>query len=346
MQSVRKINASTYMLKVDIPIASLKYVNSYAIQSKDNTLLIDTGWNNDSSLNSFLRNISFLNLDINKIKHIIITHFHIDHLGLSLKIRELANASLYIHERDREYIINILKDVEKSIENFRETLIKVGAPAYIYQNLENFSWIRWIKFFERFIDVSESVKDNETIKHDEHELELIWTPGHTPGHICIYDRNDRVLFSGDHILPSISSNISAFDFKINPLEEYIGSLNKISNLEVSTVLPAHEYEYHNLKGRIMELKMHHHNRLKEIIEAIKKGRNSPYEIASQISWKLGGKKWNDVDPFQKYMALGETISHLIFLKSKGIIKEEENFNSIKYFINKEIKEEDIKNLII
>lgn len=333
------------MLKVDIPIPSLKYVNVYSIKNEDKILLIDTGWNDERSFNSLISNFNSINLKLNQVKGIIITHFHMDHLGLSLILEERSRAPVYIHEKDRDYIRNILKDVDTSIASFKDALKKVGAPSDILNNLERFSWIRWIKFFEKFYEIVIGIKDNEIIKFGNFELELLWTPGHTPGHICVYDKSSRILFSGDHILPTISSNISTFDFKINPLQQYIDSLGKVSSLEVDNILPAHENNFLDLKNRIKELKIHHYKRLLEIIDAIKRGKSTPYEISSHISWKLGGKRWNDADAFQRYMALGETISHLIFLKSKGIIKEEENTDSIKYYINNDIKEKDIENIV-
>lgn len=342
MQNIKKIDDTTFMLKVRIPIPALKFVNCYVIKKEENVLLIDTGWDSEESYASLLNNLNELNVKIRNIKGIIITHLHIDHLGLVTRINKNNEIPVFIHEEDWKYIRDTLKESDKKVNELRELLRKAGAPSELYNNIENLlPWIKRIKLFQSFIETARPVKDMENIIFNDHELEIIWTPGHTLGHICVYDKSSKNLFTGDHVLPKITPNISTYDFSRNLLKYYIKSLNKINKFEASTILPAHEYEFKSLKNRIFELKLHHLERIKEIIEIIKNGFNTPYEIALKIKWNLGGKNLEQTDTFQKYMALGETFSHLIFLKTYSILKEEEDSSSLKYYLNENLDYENI-----
>ena len=94
-------------------------------------------------------------------------------------------------------------------------------------------------------------------------LRAVWTPGHTPGHLCFHDETHDLLLTGDHILPRITPNVSSYDLTSNPLEEYLGSLAKLRGIQPREVLPAHEYRFSDLDSRLDFLAEHHAERLAE-----------------------------------------------------------------------------------
>ena len=94
------------------------------------------------------------------------------------------------------------------------------------------------------------------------EFEVWWTPGHSPGHICFLERGKKFILTGDHVLPTITPNISLHPQQQgNPLGDYIASLKRLEDLDVDTVLPAHEYSFTDLRGRLREIEQHHDERL-------------------------------------------------------------------------------------
>lgn len=339
--SVEKIRDNLYLLRVEIPIPSLKFVNVYAFKSSNGGVIIDTGWDSRSSLESFLESLSKVGMSPKDLRKIIITHFHMDHLGLSRRVRNLTNAEIILHEKDREVIKRMISNSDKLKEEVREVMRLIGLPRELYENVEMLPWIRMLKSYEEVYNYVIGVKDEEEIYNGEYQLRLIWTPGHTPGHLCVYEPNLKFLFSGDHILPRISSNVSQFDEESDALGNFLKSLVKIKSIEVEKGFPAHQFEFDNIKGRVNELIEHHYKRLNEILEAMENGKESVYEIASSIKWRLGGKSWEEADPLQKYFAIGETISHLVFLKKRGLIeKYYDEEGRVKYRIKgKESKEE-------
>ena len=145
---------------------------------------------------------------------------------------------------------------------------------------------------------------------------MLWTPGHSPGHICLYEPNLKVLISGDHILPEITTIISLHvQSGPNPLRDYINSLHLIQNLEVELVLPGHEHIFRNMQQRIKQILLHHQERNNAIVNTIRSNEKSAYQISSLIPWGSGVLQltWSEMAPLDKRMALTETLAHLEFL---------------------------------
>lgn len=148
-------------------------------------------------------------------------------------------------------------------------------------------------------------------------LQAVWTPGHTPGHLCFYDRDRRILFTGDHILPIITSNVSMrMTTDGDPLGDYLASVAKVGALDVGLVLPAHEHHFDDLPGRVAELEKHHEARLTAVVNATEGGSpKNAYQVAEGVPWDVGS--WEEMDDFLHRAAMGETLSHLEHLSRKG-----------------------------
>jgi len=146
----------------------------------------------------------------------------------------------------------------------------------------------------------------------------MWTPGHSLGHICVFDDDKKYLFSGDHILSRITPHIGNFivdpvnrknyDFE-NILDHYLKSLDKIDKLNPKLIFPSHQEIIFNPHERIIAIKEFHKNRLKEISNLIKNNPLTPLRI-SQIHFG------ESLDELNAYLALSEVISHLIYLESQ------------------------------
>jgi glyoxylase-like metal-dependent hydrolase (beta-lactamase superfamily II) len=153
---------------------------------------------------------------------------------------------------------------------------------------------------------------------------VVWTPGHSPGHICLYDAQRKVFFSGDHILPVITPNISLrLPSAGNPLGDFINSLNKVKNLDVRLVLPAHEQIFTNLSTRVEEIIEHHRQRTGEILSTLNARPKTAYEVSAEIIWmpEFGGVKFQDLAVWDRRMAVSETLAHLEALRIEGIISQ-------------------------
>lgn len=123
-----------------------------------------------------------------------------------------------------------------------------------------------------------------------------------------------MLFTGDHILPRISPNISLqASTPGNPLREYLDSLAATSTVVADEVLPAHEYRFRGLAERIGQLRLHHRDRLAELLGLVRGGpEQTTWELAASLSWS---RPWAEIRDIMRRSALGETLAHLMLLES-------------------------------
>src|SRR5262249_7258785 len=142
------------------------------------------------------------------------------------------------------------------------------------------------------------------------EWEVVWTPGHSDGHICLYEPTTRAFLSGDHILNPITPNIGLHAESMgNPLEDYLGSLRKVREYDVELVLPAHGNPFHGFRERIDDLLDHHDDRMDEIRAILRDGPHTAYEVAGGMRWHAEGR-WHELPAFQRRMATTEALAHL------------------------------------
>jgi glyoxylase-like metal-dependent hydrolase (beta-lactamase superfamily II) len=177
------------------------------------------------------------------------------------------------------------------------------------------------------------LKEGDTISIGDDVFRCIETPGHTKGHMCLYEPYKKILISGDHILNDITPTIQLWSFDWNPLKEYLASLDKVYKLDIELVLPGHRGVFRNYKERIQELKHHHEKRLEEIISILEKGRKDAYQVASQMTWDIIYDSWDLFPVSQKWFGVGEAIAHLKYLEEKETIRREIQGQKILFSLN-------------
>jgi glyoxylase-like metal-dependent hydrolase (beta-lactamase superfamily II) len=178
------------------------------------------------------------------------------------------------------------------------------------------------------------IDNGNVIETGGYRLQCLLTPGHTQGHICLFEEDKKILFSGDHILYDITPHIESWSYTVNSLEDYLTSLDKVYNLAVDIILPGHRNFFKDLKGRIDELKEHHRIRADEVLDVVGSDTKNAYAIAGGMTWDIDCENWEDFPVAQKWFATGEAIAHLRYLESEGRIKrntgqEIVTFSSVK-----------------
>jgi glyoxylase-like metal-dependent hydrolase (beta-lactamase superfamily II) len=170
----------------------------------------------------------------------------------------------------------------------------------------------------------------ETITTGVFTFQVLWTPGHSEGHICLYEPEKKVLISGDHILPRITPNISWHPQSgENPLGQYLNSLKDLKKLDVEMVLPGHEFPFTEFQQRIDELVQHHEERNHEILAALKGEPKTAYEIVQEITWGVA-ESWQDMPLFHQRLALFETLAHLELMTTDGRLRKVNRDSIIHY----------------
>ena len=325
-----------YQIKIDVPFA-VKYVCVYLFKLGDKLVLIDSGLNLGNWQKKFLESLEELKIDSREIDYCFITHIHIDHIGLAKKLKEL-NPSMKILMHDITYELlkwetnrANLEDLKNQASKIAEQMVKYGISKEQGKRV-----IQFFTYWPQFLIYQEP----DIILHDGDiildKLEVIWTPGHSFGHICVFDRRNKYLFSGDHILSRITPHIGNFvvneflhqkyrDFDFNNiLKYYLSSLDKIDKLNPKIIFPAHQEVIFNPHERILAIEEHHQNRLKEILDLIKEEPLNPFQI-SQIHFGT------DLDEINSYMALSEVLGHLLYLESEGKVRKVEKKGVYYYY---------------
>jgi len=318
------IKEGIFQFKIPMRFNPLGYTFCYYLS--DSKTLIDTGINAKDAYDALEKQLTVLNAKIIDIENIIPTHFHGDHVGLIDLIRQKGNSKLYAHQslidkqnKEKAY----WKDLSRlSIEEIKE--MGGGDITPLFGRFENS-----IRPPPKPFNIDKIVEDNQILKLENTNLRIFWTPGHAREHICLYDANNRILFSGDHVLPKITSHVAMHTWgERDPLNDYLTSLKKIKELSVNIVLPGHEYNFTNLSERVNQLHVHHKSRCNEIKDAITKGEKTIYQISSRVSWD--SRPWPEMDFWTKRMAATETFAHLFYLKNKNEVIENKNDGILYY----------------
>ncbi len=306
---VEEILSNIYRLKIPLPGNPLQALNSYLIRGKKRCLLVDTGFNWLVCKEAQMKGLASLGVDWSEVDFFI-THAHSDHSGL---VYELANerSRVFCSRTDADLMhLVAAEDYWDKVDRF---LIQNGFPR------EKLPWKDDDLYFSGCDIDFTYVQDGETIDIGEYSFICIFTPGHSPGHMCLYEPKHRFLISGDHILSTISSNIIPWNSEVDFLGHYLHSLDKINSLDVKLVLPGHRELIYDCNGRIAELKQHHEKRMSEILEITKNDNMDSYQVAQHIQWDLHDT-WEEVSNYQKWFATGETIAHLHHLANLNKLK--------------------------
>jgi glyoxylase-like metal-dependent hydrolase (beta-lactamase superfamily II) len=301
----------------DAPSATLCYL----VRQGQGWLLVDCGLKHHSCLDSLLQQLRALNVSPRDIKWLLITHFHPDHFGLASELKALSDARIIMHRLDWEVLQFILNAARGSVsETFEQWVTSVGV---LPKELEGYN--RAFEFGTALFPVDaepDSLLDGEDERVGDSGLRAILTPGHTPGHVCVYDEKNRLLFSGDHVLMEVTSHISpAILGNDDQLDLYLQSLKKVAALDVRMVLPAHENPFSNLAQRVGELLEHHEERLQQVLAPIRSRPLSARDIAARVEWVVGF--WEQMDSVNRLLAILETLAHLRVLQERGLVVTEE-----------------------
>ena len=324
-----------FQIKIDVPF-QVKFVCCYILKIKGKNVLIDAGFNSPAWKKKFLQAINTIGLKIEDIDVCIITHNHLDHIGLIQEFKQNnPNLKIVMHNITSK-ILEWETDKSNTEEIEKEAIrISIEMKNYGLSEEERLKIVQFFTYWSKlrsYQSPDEIVHDGDKLLND---LEIIWTPGHSFGHICVFDAKKKYLFSGDHILSRITPHIGNFiipdfladeyvdyNFK-NVLDQYLQSLDRIDKLNPKIIFPGHQEIIYNPHERINEIKEHHKNRLNEISNVIKNNPLTPRRI-SQIHFG------EDLDEINSFMALSEVLGHLLYLENLEKIEKFEKNGKFYY----------------
>jgi glyoxylase-like metal-dependent hydrolase (beta-lactamase superfamily II) len=313
-----EIAPGLYQLKIPMP-GPLEYVLSYLFKSEGGYTLVDPGWDSEEAFTALKTQLSEIGASVTDIRRLVLTHMHHDHYGLAARVREAAGSQVLLHERDWQMVRPYLEDVEGVVRGVRSFLATHGVPRNEAMDMPVPGQI--LRNIVLKAQPDQTLRGGEAIEGEGFRWEVIHTPGHSAGHICLYERSHRLLLSGDHVLPVITPHVSFTGQPgTNPLGDFLQSLRLLKPLDVRTVLPAHEFAFDNLRQRLEEIERHHEARMVEVLDTLRDGPKTAYEIAHDVTWVTG--EFRDFDFAMQGAAVRETLAHLEHLLLAGRVAKE------------------------
>ena len=282
------------IIKVNLPFENApEYANVYLV----NSVMIDGG---------FVSKRSLKELEEVDVKDVLITHHHIDHIGIIF----WKEVNAYMHDEEIKFL-EMYYNPEKFVKLYFDWMNKYGikfefvkplASAVVKEKIKVIAKINPVNFEKLF------------------GFKVILTPGHSPGHLCFY--KDKILFSGDLILSDTTTHVGYYPgYSENPMKDQIDSLKKILKMEIDLIYPAHEKIIKKPEKRILELIEHYKSRINEVYSVLDEKPKGVVDIAKEITWH---RSLDELTGWDKLLAIGESLACLKYLKSCGKVKEVEN----------------------
>lgn len=331
---MKEIISGIYQLEMPLPNNPLGHVNIYLVRAGEECLLVDTGWDTEESLGSLRGQLAELGLSLESISRIVGTHIHPDHYGLAGKLRQLSKSPIFLHYLEVD-LIKAYSDLPGLVKQGVEWMYVNGVPdEQLKEGLARLQTTR-----PEMIGFSAPTLPDTTLRGDEvisigsFGFKVMWTPGHSPGHICLYEPTQEILLSADHIMPHVTTDVSLDpNSRPNPLGDYLNSMKELREFKVSLVLPGHGQPFSDLAGRIEEIIQYQDQRNAEILEKARAEAKTGSQISSELTWIRNGKVISSLDlhPWDRRLALLKTLAHLELMKSEGLVAKSVKDNVIYY----------------
>lgn len=325
---VELVAPGVHRVPLPLPGDSLQAVNVYVLEVADGLVLVDGGWNVPEARSALREGLARLGASFSDVRQVLVTHVHRDHYTLAAALGRETGASVALGAGERENIRLLLLSARSPFSPQLLRLRELGAHELV-ERIQGMSEIR---------DVVEDVWSGPETWLEEGSLELsggrtlevVPTPGHTLGHVVFHDVERRLLFAGDHVLPTITPSLG-LELAVNPdpLGDFLASLALVRSRPDAQLLPAHGPVTTSVHARVDELLEHHARRLDHAYSAAVGGA-SVMDVAEQLRWTRRDNHLQELDAFNQMLAVLETGSHLDVLVAQGRLQRESGPEGMRF----------------
>jgi glyoxylase-like metal-dependent hydrolase (beta-lactamase superfamily II) len=318
---VREIHPGVFLLHLPLPMRPT-IVNVYLLHSRAEWALVDTGVNSADSIAAFKAALDAVGCAPEQIRKIICTHHHPDHFGTSKVYKDLTGAALYLHREEyaRSHTFAPAVRSQDAVNFFVANGIPVSRFVHIPSPHEFWAGLYVTAEPDAYLS------DKQIITVGEIEIEVVWTPGHAPGHCVMYLRRERVMLVGDHLLPKITPHVGYFSDAVpNPLGDFLDSQRKVQQFDVDLVGPAHGGVFSNHVHRANQIIQHHYARCQQMLDCIRRQARTAYDVA-RVAFDFDF----DSSLTIQFPATFETLAHLEYLRHEGKVAREETNGQVLY----------------
>jgi glyoxylase-like metal-dependent hydrolase (beta-lactamase superfamily II) len=341
-------DAATWQHVVDGGIQTLRIptpfqvgrVNCYLIEDEPLTL-VDAGPNSGKALDELEHQLAALGHRIEDIELVVVTHQHIDHLGLVDIVAKRSGAEVAAIDLLVDYARNFGDDAELDDADAAALMLRHGISEEVVKALRQVtgSFRAWGSKAE----ITRPLEDGGTLRLRDRELQVQLRPGHSPSDTVFWDEQRAILIAGDHLIKHISSNplvsrpLDGSGERAQALVDYIESLQKTRLLPAEVVLAGHGEPISDHATLIEQRLQLHQRRAEKLYGLIAEGPRTGHELAQAL--------WGDVAVTQAFLTLSEVIGHVDLLVNAGHVREVEEGEVLHYEVTSERSKDELGDLI-
>lgn len=322
-----KLGGGVWSVPVPIPGNPLGYTLVYALESARGPVLIDAGWEHPDAWAALRDGLRTLGLDVADVHGVVVTHYHPDHAGLAGRVREASGAWIAMHHADIE-IVRMFHDL---VRTDTAGTWEIGAMRLAGATDEELTSRAGGPVIDPPAIPDRELADGELVDLPGRRLRAVWTPGHSPGHLCLHLEDGDRIFTGDHVLPTITPHIGLYPYDRpgDPLGDFLDSLGRVAGIQAGEVLPAHQYRFSGLADRTAALVAHHEARLAEVAELLTDAPATLWELTAAMGWR---DTWESMPLMARRMAAGEAAAHLRTLERRGIARRHDGASALSFVL--------------
>jgi glyoxylase-like metal-dependent hydrolase (beta-lactamase superfamily II) len=287
-------------------------INVYLLEG-DLLTLVDTGAKTSRTMAELRHGLAAHGYQVADIRQIIITHAHADHFGLAAEIAAESSAQVLTHRRNLYWLTDYQNEWVRRYDFYRDIFSQSGLSDDLAQQVREAS-AAMVRYADS-VPVARLLDEGDALDLDGAPWQVLFTPGHAGGLICLHQAEKRELLSSDHLLKHITSNplleppARGETVRRRSLVDYLASLRRVAALDLTLALPSHGQPIHDPGGLIRERLSFHHRRQARILSLLDGGGRSAYQLAQSL--------WPTLSPLNVFLALSEVIGNLDVLEDDG-----------------------------
>jgi glyoxylase-like metal-dependent hydrolase (beta-lactamase superfamily II) len=299
-------------------------VNTYLIEDEPLTL-VDSGPNSGRALDELQQRLQEHGHSIDDIELILVTHQHIDHIGLVSIVASHSNAEVAAIDAAVPYVERYSQAAAEDDRYAMDLMVRHGIPADVGRALGSVSAA--FRGWGASAEITRVLTDGDTIEFRDRTLKVHFRPGHSPSDTVFEDEERKMLVAGDHLLGHISSNpliVRPPDGGERPqaLVTYMESLRETRAMDLDLILPGHGEPVRDHRSLIDQRFEMHERRKAKLYGLIEESPRTAHELAQAL--------WGNIAVTQAYLTLSEVLGHTDLLVNEGRVREVDEDGVVRF----------------
>jgi glyoxylase-like metal-dependent hydrolase (beta-lactamase superfamily II) len=276
-----------WRLRLPLSWTAVPHVNAWALSAGDGIVLVDTGMHEEGALAELERALAQIGRRLEDVRLLVCTHAHSDHYGLAAPIVKRAGCELWMHPR-HQHMTRSMEDPEHALAQRIEVARQSGVPLEALR--------QWAEERRRdpkpniaeVIEPHRELLPGVEVETDHGSWTVHYTPGHAPSHVVLFEPQQRLLLSGDHVLGRVSVYFD-YGWTPDPVGEFLDGLDTVEALDARLCLPGHGRPFGDVPAHIEANRVEIHQRLDAIAAAVERdGEATAFDLVQRVLGPVEG----------------------------------------------------------